>query len=344
MTPPPTAAVQAGAEQVRLMAVASRLYHVHGLRQRDIGERLGMSQARVSRLLHQAEQQGLVRTVVAAPDGVDPELEERLEARFGLREAHVVAVPAGTVDLAVPLGRAAARWMGEAGVTGEVLGFTSWSRTLQVMAGSLPPLHRTGTRVVVEMLGDLGSPLLQHAAARSTQDVANAVGAEPVFLRTPGVAATPGLRAAALGDPHVQRALGLLERLGTAFVGVGPVAGHSTLRVGESWFTEDQLAAARAAGAVGQLNQRALDAAGGPLPLDLDDLLVGSTLEHVRAAARRVVVAGGPDKEQALSAALSGGWVDVLVTDTTTAASLLAAPAPAGPDRADRADRPARPS
>jgi DNA-binding Lrp family transcriptional regulator len=51
-----------GRDQLRLMTMASRLYHEHGIRQRDIATRLGISQPRVSRLLAQAEEQGIVRT------------------------------------------------------------------------------------------------------------------------------------------------------------------------------------------------------------------------------------------------------------------------------------------
>lgn len=310
-------------ERLRLMAVVARLYHVHGVRQREIGTRLGMSQARVSRVLRQAEAQGVVRTLVAVPEGLHPDLEEAIERTFGVTEAHVVELREHATDVAAALGRAAARHLSEATVAGAVVGFTSWSRTLQEMARALPELPRTGSRYVVEMLGDLGSPTLQHSAARATQAMAAALGAEPVFLRTPGVVATSSLREAALADAHVRRALTLLDELDVAFVGVGPAAVHSQLHAGDSYFTPEQLAQARAAGAAGQLNQRFLDGSGRPLQTPLDDLVVGSTLEQLRRARRRVVVAGGADKRGSIAAMLRGGWVDLLVTDLETARSLL---------------------
>ncbi|MFT4288038.1 sugar-binding transcriptional regulator [Nocardioides sp.] len=316
---------------VRLMVAAARLYHVHGLRQRDIGARLGISQARVSRVLQQAERQGLVTTVIAVPDGLDPELEEELERRYDLAEVHVVDLDPAVVDPAAGLGRAAARYLGEAGLSAEIVGYTSWSRTLQEMAGVVRFAGRPTTRYVVEMIGDLGSPLLQHAAARSTRAMARALGADAVFLRTPGVTSTPEIRAAVLADPHVRRALGLLDQVDVAFVGVGPAAVHSGLEPGESYFTDDQLAQARADGAVGQLDQRFLDASGAAVLTPLDDLVVGCTLANIGRARRRIVVAGGVEKHRPIEAALRGGWVDVLVTDRVTAAYLATAPPPQGP-------------
>jgi DNA-binding transcriptional regulator LsrR (DeoR family) len=309
------------------MGVVAQLYHVHGLRQRDIGERLGISQARVSRLLQQAEAAGVVRTVVAVPEGLHPELEEELEQRFGLLEAHLVETGPAVGDLAPVLGRAAARYLGEAGLSGGVIGFTSWSRTLQEMAHALEagvrPGGRHDARHVVEMLGDLGSPLLQHAAARSTQAMARALGAEPVFLRTPGVLTSPEHRSTVDADPHVARPLRLLDAIDVAFVGVGPAAMHSSLTEGDRYFTVEQLAEVRSAGAVGQINQRFLDGRGRPVRTPLDDLVVGSSLDQLNHAGRRVVVAGGDDKHASLAAALAGRWVDVLVTDAASGRRLL---------------------
>lgn len=308
---------------LRLTAIVARLYHVHGVRQGEIGTRLGMSQARVSRLLRQAEDLGIVRTEITVPDGLLPELEEAIERQFGLVEVHVVPVTAPGQDVASVLGRAAARQLGDALVNAMTVGFTSWSLTLQAMAFALSEMPRTGTRHVVEMLGDLGSPGQQHSAARSTQSMATALGAEPVFLRTPGVLATPELRATTLRNAHVQRALGLLDDLDVAFVGVGPPAVHSQLQAGDSYFSPDQLAQVRGAGAVSQLNQRFLDEDGRPLSTALDELVIGSTLQQLAAARRRVVVAGGPDKHVPIAAALRGGWVDMLITDLDTGRALV---------------------
>ena len=315
-------------EQLRLMVVASRLYHVHGFRQKQIGERLNVSQARVSRLLQRAEASGLVRTVLAVPEGLFPEVEEAVEERYGLSEVHVLAVDAERESLPRALGRSAARYLSAVVLQGEVVGFTSWSTTLQEMAFAMEPTPRPVAGHVVEMLGDLGSPTSQHAAARATQAMARALGAAPVFLRTPGVLGTPELRDASLADPYVRRALGLLDSVDVAFVGLGPPAVHSMLSAGDSYFTPEQLTEVRRSGAVGQVNQRFIDEQGNPVATPLDDLVVGSTLDQIRSAGRRIAVAGGAEKWPAIAAALRGGWVDVLITDVETAHHLVAGDAP----------------
>lgn len=307
--------------QLRLMSQVARLYHVRNLRQREIAELLHMSQARVSRLLALAQEQGFVRTAVVVPEGLHPDLEGAIELAYGVNEVHVVEVTSEE-SIPVELGIVAAQYFSESPIEGELIGFTSWSTTLQVMARELEPNRGGGQRAVVEMLGDLGSPELQHEAARATQRLANSLGAEPVFLRTPGVVADPGRQRLVLADPYVARTLEMLGRLDAAFVGVGPADMHGPLLEGDNFFTSQQLQSVRDRGAVGQLAQRFIDAEGRCVATPLDDLVVGVTLAQLRAAGRRIVVAGGHSKHGALTACLRGGWVDLLITDVATARHL----------------------
>jgi DNA-binding transcriptional regulator LsrR (DeoR family) len=132
------------------------------------------------------------------------------------------------------------------------------------------------------------------------------------------------LRDAALADPHIQKAMRLLDEVDIVFVGLGPADFHGPLEENDNFFTAEQLAAVRKAGAVGQLHQRFIDAKGEAVKTPLDDLVIGISLDQLRGAGRRVAVAGGAAKHQALAAALAGEWIDVLVTDVDSANHLLA--------------------
>jgi DNA-binding transcriptional regulator LsrR (DeoR family) len=313
----------------RLLAKVARLYHHSGLRQTEIADRLRISQTRVSRLLQQAEVEGIVQTVVVPLVGLNVEIEEELEARYSLAEMHIIeAVSDDEVELSVELGAAAAAIFATLPVDMPVVGFTSWSRTLRHMIDALRPV-RTGTATVVEMLGGLGPPDQQYEAARATQRLATLTGAEPVFLRTPGVVSSKEVREALLAhDTYARQALGLLDALDLALVGVGSCEVVPPLQAGSNFFSEDDLREVVAAGAVGQLCLRFLDAEGTPVASPLDELVTGVTPEQLRAAKRRWVVAGGPSKYPAIRAVLLGGWADTVVTDAATARWLMAAPPP----------------
>ncbi|MFO1033536.1 MAG: sugar-binding domain-containing protein [Hyphomicrobiales bacterium] len=312
-------------EQMRLMTRAARLHYIDGKRQSEIAEKMGISQASVSRFLSLAEEHGIVRTIVVPPEGLYPDLEDGLARAYGLDAVYVVDISSHEDGIAHVLGAAAARClMGEL-KGGPVVGFTSWSTTLREMARNIEPRGNTGVRQVVETLGDLGSPMLQHEAALATFQMSKALDAEAVFLRTPGVMPDAGLLNAAVADVHVRAALRLLDKVDIVFAGIGPADFHGPLQEGDNFFTADQLAEVRAAGAVGQLHQRFINARGEAVKTPLDDLVVGMTLAQLRNARRKIAVAGGAAKHKALAAALAGKWIDVLVTDVNSANYLMTA-------------------
>ena len=307
------------------MIKVARLYHTHGMRQTEIAERLKISQSRVSRLLTQAEGASVVRTVVAVPPNIHADLEEAVEQRYGVSEVHVVdAVSDDAAELNRDLAHAMAALLHDTSLEVSTLGFTSWSQTLRVMVEALQPL-RTRTQHVVEMLGDLGPPELQHDAARSTQRLASLTGAQPVYLRVPGVVPSADIKDLLVGrDAYTRQALELLDHLDLALVGVGACEVDPALRSGDNFFTDEQFAAMREKGAVGEVCLHFLDADGNPVDGDLDELVVGVTRHQLKSARLRWAVAGGSRKHAAIRAALAGGWVDVLVTDTGTAEYLVA--------------------
>ncbi|GAA1910212.1 sugar-binding transcriptional regulator [Nocardioides marmoribigeumensis] len=306
------------------MIKVARLYHTHGMRQTDIAERLKISQSRVSRLLSQAEDADIVRTVVAVPPNIHAELEEAVEEKYAVGEVHVVdVVSEDPAELNRDLAHAMATLLQDSSFDAPTLGFTSWSQTLRMMVEALQPL-RTRTEHVVELLGDLGPPELQHDAARSTQRLASLTGGQPVYLRVPGVVPSTDIKDFLVGrDAYTKRALEMLDDLDLALVGIGACEVDPALRSGDNFFTDEQFATMRAKGAVGEVCLHFIDAEGQPVPGDLDDLVVGVTRDQLRSARRRWAVAGGARKHEAIRAALTGGWVDVMVTDTATAEFLI---------------------
>jgi DNA-binding transcriptional regulator LsrR (DeoR family) len=317
-------------QQLRMMTKVAWLYHNGHLRQREIADRLAISQSRVSRLLDLAVAEGVVRTTVVAPEGLHAEVEEALEKRYGLLEAHVFDVAAGDEedenDLVRSLGQSVAHWLQAHPFDADILGFTSWSRSLRATVAALPRL-RSNVRYVVELLGDVGRMSLQDEAAQATRDLAKLTGAEPRFLRTPGVVRDRELREALLAyDPEARTALELLENMQLALVGIGTCDVDAPLVAGENFFTDEQFQRARELGAVGQVNLRFIAADGTPVVSELDEHVVGVTLDQLRRADRVLAVAGGRKKYAAIRASLLGGWVNALVTDLTTAERLVAEP------------------
>lgn len=313
-------------DQLRMMTKVAHLYHTRGIVQSEIAKTLGLSQARVSRLLAAAEEAKIVRTIIVPPPGLNSDLEQDLERVFGLLEVHVVdASGQGNEERALTLGRALANVFEILPIEDKVIGHTSWSFSMRSFVNVLTRFPHAKAKSVVEMLGGVGQPSLQHEATSSTERLAQLTDGEPLFLRVPGVVPTLELKEALLkSDPHARLALEALDNLDIALVGLGNCEIRSERVADGNFFTEEHFAKLRSLGAVGEINLRFIDKNGTPIGSEMDDLVIGVTLEQVKRADRRIGVAGGKNKHEAALAAVRGGWINVLITDEETAEFLLA--------------------
>jgi len=315
----------ASGDQLRLMAKIALMYHERGVRQTEIAKELHVSQSKVSRLLARAAEVGIVRTTVTVPAGVHTDLEEALQERYGLQEAVVVDVDGDEADITAALGSALATYLEATLTGGEVVGISSWSATLLAAAGAM---RRSPTRVVdrvVQVVGGVGEARVQVQASRLISLFADATGADPVFMPAPGLLGSPSARQVLVADPAVAAVMASWDDLTTALVGIGSVQPSALLRESGNSLADRDQAELQSAGAVGDICLRYFDADGTKVASGFDDRVVGIDADRFRGIPRRVGVAGGERKHDAVLGALRGGWLTVLVTDVEEATRLVRA-------------------
>lgn len=311
-------------DQLRLMSKIARMYHERGLRQPQIAADLHISQSRISRLLRQATELGIVRTIVTLPPGVHTDLEEALAQRYGLVDvAAVDAEDGGSGDVIAALGAAAATYLTETLGNGDVVGISSWSATLLATAEKMRPKNGAAVDVVTQLVGGIGDPRVQVSANRLLDRLSTVTGARPVFMPAPGLVNDPAARRGLLLDPSVAPALEAWQRLTVALVGIGSLAPSPLLRRSGNATDPGQQDELRRLGAVGDVCLRFFDEHGRLVESDFNDRVLGITPDQLRQVPRRIAVAGGTEKVVAVRAALEGGWVNVLITDVETARRLL---------------------
>lgn len=310
--------------QLRLIVRVARMYHEHGVNQPRIAQQLHISQAKVSRLLKRAEELGIVRVSVEAPPGGFTDLEEALIQRYGLADAVVVEVNSvEESDLTSAVGVAAAAYLDDVLLTNERIGISSWSATLLAMVSAMTPRSRPVAESVTQVIGGVGVPQAQVQATRLTEDLAKTTGGTPQFLPAPGFVSSAVLSRALLAEPYVQPVVQAWSDLSVLLVGIGSLDPSPLLRESGNAIPLPDQENLRQLGAVGDVCLRFFDAEGREVPSEIGPRVIGIPSELLRTVPRRVGVAGGRRKHAAIKAAVVGTWVNVLVTDTETAESLL---------------------
>lgn len=309
--------------ELRLLAKVSRLYYEDDLNQDAITQRLGLSRSKVSRLMAQARELGIVQISVVPPPQLFTDLEARLEERYGLLEALVVEAPPTEAQRAVSrdIGRAAAGYLARAIGPRSTVGF-AWGSTLYHLAVALPPCRLPDVQIV-QIVGGLGPPDSELHATELCRHLSRALGCRMALLPVPGIVADERTREALLQDVHVQRAVHAFDHLDIAFVGIGAPTPDSVVMRDGSIITQSELDDLLRCGVVGDIALRFFDAQGRCVESEINDRIIGITLDQLKRTPRVVGVSGGPDKAEALRAALAGGLIHVLITDSATAGRLI---------------------
>ena len=310
------------AEQLRFLTKIAIMYHQDGLKQSEIAAKLHIAQARVSRMLQQAEEVGIVRVTVTAPLGINVELERALERKYGMQEV-VVAQAFDDSLVTNTIGASAASYLEATLIGNEHLGISSWSTTLLAAVESMTPRAKQAATEVIQLLGGVGVPAAQVRATRLASRLAELTGGEPHFLAAPGIVASSEARSALMADAFVQSVAESWDRLTTVLVGIGSLEPSKLLIESGNAIDEADKQTLRDLGAVGDVCLHYFDAGGRLIESGLEDRILGISATALRAVPRRVGIAGGAHKLAAIRAAMTGGWINVLITDSGVAQALL---------------------
>jgi DNA-binding transcriptional regulator LsrR (DeoR family) len=313
---------------LQLMTRAAWLYHVAGLNQEETSRRMGLTRARVNKLLQQARETGLVSITINDRDvGLLP-VEEALRRAFSLD--FCLATPAlGLTGDSATLADIALRAVGTAGARylrdrlaekPDAIVGTGWGRTLAHLARQMSGVSTPRARFI-SLMGSLTANS-SFNPFEVVQALAQATGGEGYFLPVPFIADTPEDRAVLLAQRVVARPLDLARHADIALISVGELTESSLLRT-QGMITAEELADLRRAGAVGDTNGIFFDAEGRPVDHPLNARSIGAGFDDL-ARATTVLLSAGTGKTAATEALLRSGIIRGLVIDGDAALALAA--------------------
>jgi DNA-binding transcriptional regulator LsrR (DeoR family) len=304
-----------------LMARAARLHFEFGLTHQATATALGVSRVKVTRLLKQARQAGIVRITVVSDVSPFAELEEQLASAAGLREAIVVPDAEDDGDTRSMLARGAASYLERVMRDGIVVA-VGLSRTIAEMPSWLSDPRPTRASFV-SLVGALraggqgsGNPY------QATDALAAAFGGTAEHLHAPVIVQSRAVAEVLRADPAIARTLERAAAADVAFGGIGGRDDRIDFNQG-AHIEAAEWTKLLAEGMVGDIGGRFFDKNGLEIEHDINRRVIGLALDEFRKIPVRVIAAGGPSKDESLAAALRGGLVTVLVTNVSTARSIL---------------------
>lgn len=303
-----------------VLVQVTRMYYLRKMTHRQIADTLGCSRIKVTRLLKEAVDKGVVEFKVAAPSNDNLELEENLCSAFKLKRVVVTPSADDPDELYDLIGKGAARLLLESIKTGSVIG-VGWGRTLNAMLPYLKPVEKSGCSVV-SLSGGLSANRNQPNPYDVASAMAERLGVSAHYPLIPALINNNTARKALLSESQVEQILRMWAEVSICVISIGVLSPSTGLFYAFD-NPESEVKKVRQSGGVGDILGRPFDINGAMLDVHFLSRLVTIEPATIKKSALSVGVAGGAEKVRAITGALRTGCINALVIDEETARKVL---------------------
>lgn len=311
-------------DREELLATVASLYYKLNQSQAEIADRFGVSTSKISRMLKEARDNGIVEIRIHMPIPRDIALEQELCATFRLRDALVLQTGSDVSEdeLLAAVGQLAAGYLHRmipslaAGASIGVAWGTSVHAAINVL-NEMPDFQID----VVQLMGGVGYHAVDSPDIART--LAVKLGGRHFDLHAPVLVEQAASRDILLGEPAVREGLMRARMVKLAVAGIGAVQEKASSFMRAGLLTRGDLATLRGQGAVGEMVGHFYKIDGTIEGIEINHRIIGLELDELRRVPHSLAVARGSSKVEAIIGALRGRFVTVLATDDVTARAVL---------------------
>jgi DNA-binding transcriptional regulator LsrR (DeoR family) len=304
------------------LILAARLYYADGLSQAQVAKMVGASQAKVSRMLSQAREQGIVRISVPEISPRDESLEQQLCQHLGL--SHAVVVRRLGKQTAADL-RSTVGYFAAPVVSGWLRPTTTLAlaggRTVRSLAERMMPPPGVHGVTVVQSMGNVDEVPGPYDALEFGRILAQRWGGSLLALNTPALLKDAGVCRQFLAVDQVRKVFERLVLADLALVGVGNL--QNSVFLERRILKPRDIEVLKRSGAVGEICGRFYDASGKECETPFRHRVISIGLDKLRRIEQVVGVVSGSDRTDAILGAIRGRILKSLVIDDVAAQSLL---------------------
>ena len=290
-------------------------FYEKGYSNTDIAKMLGISRVTLNRLMAEAKEEGMVRIEIIDTKNLQKllNLEDKIKNFYGLKYVKLVDINSTDPETVTSkLAAEGAKHLDRYLHSGMKIGI-GWGNTLSSMVNLMTPNSAVSNLEIYTLLG----------GACSEANFQPNLLAQRLIINAPFVCHSYLLCSEIKKEPSIANILRATSSLDIAVVGIGREPNQEHLEKSYYHFPPDIIEEIIKAGAVGDICGNFFDENGRICKTSVADRVVSIDIHDLKQCSNVIAVAGGPAKARSIRGALNGGFINVLITDTITAAQLL---------------------
>ncbi|AOT71569.1 hypothetical protein Gferi_19740 [Geosporobacter ferrireducens] len=291
-------------------------YYMENMTQQQISEQLCLSRMKVIKYLEKARNLGIVQFKIKSDGEKRIHIERTLMKTFGLKDAYVI--PTIDSNINESIAKAAAQY-----IEGHLI------PNSYINVGYGDTVSRTINNLIFSLDIPVSLVTLSGGVSCYTSSIAGAGKSDPTrptpqiyFVPSPLIVSSVEMAEAIWEEKSVKEIMNMAELAYMTVISIGAVDENATI-FRDNKISHNELILLKMNGAVGDILSQFYDKDGNKIDFELHKRLVSTQLDTLKDMKNVIGVAGGPSKVHAILGALKGGYLDVLITDESTAESLV---------------------
>lgn len=303
-----------------VLAMVANLYYNSELTQNQIAERLYTSRSKISRMLKEARELGIVEIYIREPWERNLEYEQKLQEYFNLKNVRVIQQKDTNHENARNLIYEAAAYYLDSIIKENMVVGISWGNTLyHVVKYIAANNHKNIPITVVPIMGaaNINSP--EKDGLDLAKDLASAYGGKYQYIYAPLFVKNKEVRESLIQDDNIKGALNLAKRADVILTSVGSVVYKSW----SNYLSAKMLEGLEEKGVVGHIGGHFYDIHGREPDMALVDRMIGVGVDDLEKCRETICIAFGVKKSEAVLGAVRGNYIGTLIVDDKCAEKIL---------------------
>jgi len=305
----------------RMMLLVCDLYYNQSLGQKEIAKKLNLSRPTVSRLLINAREKGVVKIILAdLSRRAHIELEQKLQKKYSLRDIIITDSHEDKEALHEELGYAGALFLERILKNNDIVG-VSMGTTIPHIIPHITADYFQGL-TFVPMIGGVGVAATELHSNYLADSFAKAFHGTALAFHAPAMVSRIQAKHELLQEESIAGIISMAGRFDVALSGIGAPNEDSTI-IKTGYFSHEMLEDFVKNDICGDICLQFFDTRGNLSRYEHNQRVVGVDIETLRGIPWSIGIAGGVKKAGAIRGALSGRYINALITDEECARRLL---------------------
>lgn len=307
-------------ERWNVLAMVANLYYNSELTQNQIAERLYTSRSKISRMLKEARELGIVEVYIREPWERNLEYEKRMQEHFRLKNIRIIKQKDMDQEKARNLIYEVAAYYLDSVIKENMVVGISWGNTLyHVVKYIAANNHKNIPITVVPIMGaaNINSP--EKDGLDLSKDLASAYGGKYQYIYAPLFVKNKEVRESLIQDDNIKNVLDLAKNADVILTSVGSIVYKSW----SNYLSEKVFAALEQKGVVGHIGGHFFDIQGKELDTVLAGRMIGVETDDLRNCRETICIAFGEEKAEAVLGAVRGEYISTLIMDEKCTEKIL---------------------